>query len=412
MYYDDENENTEIKRIENEANGPESDELYVYEQPTMNTKEKKSFPRFWTYVITGAVTCIVTFVLAIYFVPAIRESGRLPFTPTTASNVLEQYTTTQGSNLSVVDIAKKNAPCVCGVNITAQSQSLFGQTQEIQGSGSGIILTSDGYIATNDHVVDGATSVSVKLYNGDTYDAKVIGTDTTSDLAVIKIDASNLQYAELGTSADLEVGDLAVAIGNPLGEDFAGSVTVGFISALNRTVQVNDTTYNVIQTDAAINEGNSGGPLINQQGQVIGINSVKISSAEGMGFAIPIDSAKPILDDLMQYGYVKDRPQIGFVMGQEISASMAQMYNVPQGIYVDSVIPGGGAANAGMKSQDIIYKMAGQEALTMAECNTIKNQYKAGDTIEIDVKRKDSSGNWNDVKLNVTLTEAQPSGSN
>jgi len=251
-------------------------------------RERRKF-RGWGYIATAVVSVVLSVALTWALVPSIQR-GKLPFTPTTGASVFEQYTSSGENQLSVADIAKKDGPCIVGVNVTAQSQGFFGQVVQTQGSGSGIIMSSDGYIVTNDHVVDGATSVNVILYNGDSYTAKVIGVDTTTDLAVIKIEPKDtLQYAEFGTSSELQVGDLAVAIGNPLGQDFAGTVTVGFISALNRTVQVDGRTYNLIQTDAAINEGNSGGALINQQGQVIGINSVKISSAEGMGFAIPID---------------------------------------------------------------------------------------------------------------------------
>ena len=360
------------------------------------------------YVITAVISVVLSVSLCMALVPAIQR-GKLPFSKTIENNIFEQYTRTEGETLSVVDIAKKNGPCIVGVNVKLTSTGWFGQAYESEGSGSGIVMSSDGYIATNNHVVDGASSVRVTFYNGDEYEAKVIGTDAKTDLAVIKIEAYDLQYVEFGKSGELLVGDLAVAIGNPLGQEFAGSVTVGFISALNRTVQVDGRIYKLIQTDAAINSGNSGGALINQQGQVIGINSVKVSTAEGMGFAIPIDIAAPILDDLIAFGYVKGRPLIGFVARQEITKDMAARYEGPEGIYVGEVTPFGGAEKAGMKVQDIIVKVGGEECLTMIKCNEIKDKYKAGDTLEIEVKRKNEDNDkWESVKLSVVLTEEKP----
>jgi len=374
----------------------------LYEE---NPKKKATA---WGYVWTAAISVSLSVSLCMVMVPGIQR-GKLPFSKTAGESIFEQYTRTEGQNLSVVDIAKKNGPCIVGVNVKMTSTGWFGQAIESEGGGSGIVMSSDGYIATNNHVVEGASSVRVSFYNGDEYDATVIGRDAKTDLAVIKIEAGGLQYAEFGKSGELLVGDLAVAIGNPLGQEFAGSVTVGFISALNRTVQVEGRIYKLIQTDAAINAGNSGGALINQQGQVIGINSVKVSSAEGMGFAIPIDIAKPILDDLIAFGYVKGRPLIGFAARQEITKDMAERYGVPQGIYVGEVTPFGGAEKAGMKVQDIIVKVGGEECLTMARCNEIKDKYKAGDTLEIEVKRKnEATDKWETAKLSVVLTEEKP----
>ena len=211
-----------------------------------------------------------------------------------------------------MDIAKKAGPAVVGVVSKITTTTYFGLSQEQEGGGSGIIINSDGYIITNQHVINGATTVKVVLNNGKEYDAKLIGQDRKTDLAVIKIEETNLPTAELGQSSALEVGELAVAIGNPMGLEFAGSVTAGVISALNRTMTVDGRQYTLIQTDAAINPGNSGGALVNKYGQVIGINTVKIGASgyEGMGFAIPIDIAMPIINELLESGYVKGRPVI------------------------------------------------------------------------------------------------------
>ena len=378
----------------------------MYNEPQLEKSTKKSGAG--AHILTAVLSIALSVAICVAIVPSVQR-GRLPFSRTTGENILEQYTRTDGEMLSVVDIAKKNGPCIVGVNVKSTGVGWFGQAVESEGAGSGIVMSSDGYIATNDHVVAGANSVRVSFHNGDEYDAKVVGRDVKTDLAVIKVEAHGLAYAEFGISGELLVGDLAVAIGNPLGQEFAGSVTVGFISALNRSVKVEDRIYKLIQTDAAINSGNSGGALINQQGQVIGINSVKVASAEGMGFAIPIDTAKPILDDLIEFGYVKGRPLIGFASRQDITREMAERYGVPMGIYVADVTPFGGAEKAGMKIQDIIVKVGGIECLTMQKCDEIKDKYKAGDTIEIEVKRKnEATDKWETVKLSVVLTEEKP----
>lgn len=217
-----------------------------------------------------------------------------------------------GSELSTVDISKKVGPSVVGITSTINNvMSIFNTTSVSEGTGSGIIISADGYVVTNNHVIDGASAVRVTLNTGTEYEAKVVGADSKTDLAVLKIKPDEtLTVAELGDSSQIQVGERAVAIGNPLGMEFFGSTTQGIISAINRKITVDNRTMSVIQTDAAINEGNSGGALVNAYGQVIGINAVKIasSSVEGMGFAIPISEAKPVIEDLIKHGYVKGRP--------------------------------------------------------------------------------------------------------
>lgn len=317
------------------------------------------------------------------------------------------------SGSSVSSIAKKVGPSIVGIRMLTQSPSNWYFNDEMAQSkaeGSGIILTSDGYIMTNYHVVQYAdpknvrsknTTLEVFLSDKQQAKAKFIGGDPKNDLAVIKIDKNHLPPAELGDSASLEVGELAVAIGNPLGLEFQGSVTVGVISALNRTVSVEDKTLNLIQTDAAINPGNSGGALVNSKGQVIGINTIKIlvPGVEGLGFAIPINDAKPIVDQLMMFGYVKGRPFIG-ISGREVTEGIARQYSLPMGIYILDVTPGSGAANAGIQKGDILVSIAGKEVRTMKEVDNIKKNYKAGDTVEVTVVR-----NGNEVKLSLTFSE-------
>ncbi|NLY44271.1 MAG: PDZ domain-containing protein [Clostridiaceae bacterium] len=307
-----------------------------------------------------------------------------------SSSILQSTLVQNGEKtpLSVVEIAKKAGPAVVGIVNKVQTQGFIRETVE-QGSGSGIILTSDGYIVTNNHVVDGASEVTVILNTGQQYDAQLVGKDRKTDLAVIKIDAKGLDYAELGDSSKLQVGELAVAIGNPLGQELAGSVTVGVIGALNRTLQVEDRLLTLIQTDAAINPGNSGGALVNCYGEVIGINTVKIASSniEGLGFAIPINEAKPIIEQLIQHGYVKGRPLIG-IGGRDLSSEVAEIYGLPTGVYVQQVSPGSGAEAAGIRPGDIITKINGKAIRSIKELNAEKDKFKAGDTVELEIYRQ------------------------
>ncbi|WHH59593.1 trypsin-like peptidase domain-containing protein [Petroclostridium sp. X23] len=289
--------------------------------------------------------------------------------------------------LSVMDIAKKVGPAVVGIINRVQTQGFIRETVE-QGSGSGIIMSPDGYIITNNHVIEGATEVTVILNTGKKYEARLIGKDAKTDLAVIKIDAEDLHYAQLGDSSKLQVGELAVAIGNPLGQEFAGSVTTGVISALNRTIKVEDKTMTLIQTDAAINPGNSGGALVNSYGKVIGINTIKMSATgvEGIGFAIPANEAKPIIEELIQHGYVTGRPLIG-ISGRNVTEDIAKMYDLPVGVYVDQVAQNSGAGKAGIQPGDVIVKFNGKTIKTMDELNQEKENFKAGDIVEIEVRR-------------------------
>lgn len=322
-----------------------------------------------------------------------------------SGNLIGSSGANAGQVLDVTQIADKVGPSVVGI-IKKQTVTSWwtGGTVEQQGSGSGIILSSDGYILTNSHVIEGATSVDVVLSSGEEYAATLVGQDTKTDLAVLKIDANNLPAAEFGKSAELKVGELAVAIGNPLGLEFQGSVTAGVISALNRTMEVEGRQYTLVQTDAAINPGNSGGPLVNKYGHVIGINTVKISTSdtEGMGFAIPVDVAVPIIDELIQNGYVSGRPQIG-VGVREITSDMSSYYNMPIGLYVVSVSQGSGAERAGLMTGDIIIKADGKTVTTMDELNDIRDTHKAGEVLKLDIVR---SGNT--MTVNVTLGEEKP----
>jgi len=321
----------------------------------------------------------------------------------------------QSKTYSITEIAKNVGPSVVGVRITTVRTSSYSrypwsQAIETPSEGSGVIISKDGYIMTNYHVVEDAdpkkgnrnnTTLEVFLPDGREAEAKFIGGDEKTDLAVIKIDLDNLPVAQLGNSSELEVGELAVAIGNPLGMEFAGSVTAGVISALDRKVNTGNTVLSLIQTDAAINPGNSGGALVNSKGQVIGINTAKISvtGVEGLGFAIPIDDAKPIIQDLIKYGYVKGRPSIG-ISGYPITETVSRRYGIPVGIYVAEVFSGGGAENAGIKAGDIITSLDGKKVTTMDEVEEIKKKHKAGDTVSVTIVR-----NNKELTLKLTFSE-------
>lgn len=316
-------------------------------------------------------------------------------------------TATNQGELATTEIAKRVGPAVVGITSTVQSQmSIFGTTSQSEAEGSGIILSGDGYIVTNNHVVDGATTVKVTLNTGTEYDAKLIGKDEQTDLAVIKIEPTEqLTIATMGDSNNLEVGERVVAIGNPMGLEFFGSVTEGIVSAVNRSIDVDNRTMNLIQTDAAINSGNSGGALINTKGEVIGINSVKVaySGVEGMGFAIPSSEAKPIIADLLEYGYVKGRPVIG-ISTRDVTSYMAQAYSWPQGVQIME-ISSENAKAAGFQQGDIITEVNGQKITTGEELNKIKSEHNPGDTLKMQVY-KYSTGLTQTIE--VVLSEQLP----
>ncbi len=282
--------------------------------------------------------------------------------------------------LTIPEIVEKVTPSVVGVSSTLKNG---------KATGSGIIMSDDGYIVTNAHVVEDAVSVSILLESQNEYDAEIIGIDSQTDIAVLKISADEkLVPAEFGDSDSLVVGETAIVVGNPLGFEFYSTVTSGIISGLNRELTIEDKTLNLIQTDAAINGGNSGGALVNSCGQVVGISSAKIVTtvAEGMGFAIPINEAVPIIDELINNGYVTGRPLIG-ITGFDIDERTAYYYNMKKGVYVAQIMEDSPASNAGIKVGDIIIRADGKEISTMTELNAVKNNFKPNDTLTVKVFR-------------------------
>ena len=305
--------------------------------------------------------------------------------------------------MKITDIVKKVSPSVVGISTITRSGVA---------KGTGIIMTEDGYIITNAHVVDGAQSIKVLLpdsyadeSNTDssnlTIDATLIGKDTQTDIAVLKVDKTGLTKAEFGKSSDLQVGEAAIVIGNPLGFELANSVTAGIISALDRSITIENRTMNTIQTDASINNGNSGGPLINSYGQVVGITSAKVTSTygEGLGFAIPIDEAIPIIKELIANGYVTGRPTLG-IWGENVSNVYSQYYNIPKGFFVRKINESSGAKAAGMKVGDIVIGIEGKLIETIEQFNKEVKNYKAGDTVKVSVYRDGEI-----IDLNVVLDE-------
>ncbi|MBR6555068.1 MAG: trypsin-like peptidase domain-containing protein, partial [Clostridia bacterium] len=240
---------------------------------------------------------------------------------------------------------------------------------------------------TNYHVIEGANNITVALDDGTEYTAYLIGSDAYTDLAVIRIQQENLTAAEFGNSDKVRVGEIAIAIGNPTGQ-LQGTATSGIISALNRNVEINNTVMNLIQTDAAINSGNSGGPLLNQHGQVVGITSAKVSLSgyEGLGFAIPANTAKPIIEELVRHGYVSGRPLLG-VRVTELSKMAANFYRVPQGLYVQSVNAKSDAAKQGIAVGDIITAINGTAVTGLDVGVSLRNELKAGDTVTVTIYR-------------------------
>ena len=333
----------------------------------------------------------------------------------------------QGETLSTQAIYRKVLPSVVGVTSVFEYQqpsfnfwgfSSDSTTQEAAGTGTGIVMSSDGYILTNAHVISSdtygvSTKISIRLSDETEYEAVIVGYDRQTDLAVLKADAEGLVPAEFGSSDSLKVGDPALAIGNPLGFDLFGTLTAGYISGLDREISVNDTTMKLIQTDAAINNGNSGGPLINQFGQVIGINSMKLSSSyssssasiEGLGFAIPIGDAKKIIDDLSSHGYVTGRPQLGITykdLSQSSSAYSTQSTG-SSGVLVVGVNTDGPADKAGIKAGDIIVGADGELVASAEDLKNAIKKYDAGEKIHLTIVR-----NRNYYDVDVTLEDQNP----
>ena len=305
----------------------------------------------------------------------------------------------EGGGMALQDIYTLNIPSV--VSITCQSS-------RGSSSGTGVVLTADGYIVTNAHVVENAQIISVQLTDDRSFAARLVGCDTVSDLAVLRIDCADLTPAQFGDSSTLRVGDTVVAIGDPLGAAFRGTYTNGIVSAINRDVDMNGRTMTLIQTNAALNSGNSGGPLINCYGQVIGINTMKIGTftddagVEGLGFAIPSTQVKEIVDQIVAQGYVSGRPSIGFT-GEALSTFYQHYYRMPAGLYITEVEPGSDAAKKGIQEGDMLLYLGDTRVTSTQDLKTALYDSEAGDVVEVIVYR-----NGQQYKLELTLSEDVP----
>ena len=324
------------------------------------------------------------------------SASTLPATrPSVTSGDTLLYTTDTGTKaMTTEEVVEKVEASVVAIVINYRQSATYGfQTyyRTAQASGSGVIVSQDGYIVTNNHVVEDAETINVTLSDGSAYEAKLIGTDATTDLALIKIEASGLQPAEIGESETLKRGQTAIIIGNPLGY-LEGSVSAGIISGLDRTLSFSDgsTIYHMIQTDASVNPGNSGGGLFNDRGQLIGIVSAKTSatSIEGLGFAIPSEVFKDIINDLYTYGYVKGRPALGVNIVPVTSAMEAMYYGLSRtGLYVQSFVTSEAESKSELQVGDCIVSVNGTEVLSNSEILSLVSELKIGDTVEVGIYR-------------------------
>ena len=359
-------------------------------------------------IIGGVSTAVAMILFLTILSPVVFENGKLGNEPAQKIEITDKT-----SNV-IAAVAKKSGPSVVGVNVTSTTNDGWFGPQQTQGSGSGIIIRGDGYIMTNNHVIDSSigqnglqtpgSKIEVALSNGKKYTAKVVGHDARTDLAVLKIEANNLPAIEFADSSKVQVGNQVVAIGNPGGMELQGSVTVGYVSGLNRAINGEGSQIKLIQTDASINPGNSGGALVNLEGKLVGVNSSKIAATEfeGIGFAIPSNNAKQISDALIQDKYIKGYPNIGISISQEYTQDFASANNMPEGVGVDSVTFGSAAQQAGIKPGDVITELNGVRVKNPKELDDEKNKHKPGDVMNVKIYRQEKY-----ITLSITLGETK-----
>ena len=377
-------------------------------------------PSFWqktgVKVTALLLACAVIGGAAGYGGAALSSSGKTTIRQSnrTASEITVKQVSGQ-TLMSPAEVYASTVNSVVSINCSSVSTNIFGQSVQSASSGSGFIITQDGYIVTNHHVVSGASSVTVTLHDGREYPATVVGSDSDYDVAVLKINATDLQPVTLGNSSNVNVGDSVLAIGNPLGE-LTFSMSQGIVSCCDRAINVDGTPFNMIQVDASINPGNSGGPLMNLYGEVVGIVSAKYSSysdttVEGLGFAIPIGDVQAIITDIMENGQVTDKPSFGITAGT-MTEQMAAQYQIEQksGAFVYSVNKGGAGEKAGLRMGDVITKVDSTDIASMEDLTAAKKGHKAGDTVTVTYFRDGSSHTTSltfDVKADDTVQESQ-----
>lgn len=355
----------------------------------LRSQEKRDYAISFTACQTEAETVPVTVAQSL---PPVEASAGLELqqSPISPENVPEQ------DGLSLQEIYSRSIPSVVSITSTTATGT---------SSGTGVVLSGDGYLITNAHVVENSTGITVQLTDNRVFPASILGADEISDLAVLRIDGSDLTPAQFGDSSALRVGDTVVAIGDPLGAKFRGTYTDGIVSAINRDVDVNGHTMTLIQTNAALNSGNSGGPLINCYGQVIGINTMKIgtftssSGIEGIGFAIPSTTVKEIVDQLITQGYVSGRPTLGLT-GESLSIFYQHYYRLPSGLYITHVEKGSDSCEKGILEGDILLSLNDTKITTMNEMKAVLNGMEVGDTLTAVIYR-----NGQQYSVVLTLTE-------
>ncbi|MFY9177232.1 MAG: trypsin-like peptidase domain-containing protein [Caldicoprobacterales bacterium] len=388
--------------------------------------DERSYQRkggFWKYIAVALIFLLLGAIGMYYISPELQEPG----SNLAGTNISQEDRTTvekdveddQSSELPslgakgdlfissdnpVVEISEKVGPAIVGItnrSIIKQQEPFFGNIyeEELEGYGSGIIISEDGYIVTNNHVIDNADELVVILKGGKEVQATLVGQDSMTDVAVIKIDEPDLTVAKIGDSDKVRQGELAIAIGNPLGHTLAGTVTVGVISAVNRQITYGSNQFTMIQTDAAINPGNSGGALVNANGEVIGMNTLK-SKAEGLGFAIPSNVFMPIVEELIKEGRI-ERPGIGVTI-VEVTDEMIETYGFPKGVAIYQIMPNGAADKAGLLPRDIIVAVGEKRVETIDELKEEINKYKVGDIVKFTV--------WRDEKEFVVPIKLQQLG--
>ena len=420
-------ENNDFRHEEQGYNNPENLYHFNYNEqqntpgaPGWAEAPAAKKPSFWqkagVKVTALLLACAVVGGAAGYGGAALSSSGKTTIRQSnrTASEITVKQVSGQ-TLMSPAEVYASTVNSVVSINCSSVSTNIFGQSVQSASSGSGFIITQDGYIVTNHHVVSGASSVTVTLYDGTEYPATVVGSDSDYDVAVLKINATDLQPVTLGNSSSVNVGDSVLAIGNPLGE-LTFSMSQGIVSCCDRAINVDGTPFNMIQVDASINPGNSGGPLMNLYGEVVGIVSAKYSSysdttVEGLGFAIPIGDVQAIITDIMENGQVTDKPSFGITAGT-MTEQMAAQYQIEQksGAFVYSVNKGGAGEKAGLRMGDVITKVDSTDIASMEDLTAAKKGHKAGDSVTVTYFRDGSSHTTSltfDVKADDTVQESQ-----
>ena len=420
-------ENNDFRHEEQGYNNPENLYHFNYNEqhntpldPGWAEASAAKKPSFWqkagVKVTALLLACAVVGGAAGYGGAALSSSGKTTIRQSnrTASEITVKQVSGQ-TLMSPAEVYASTVNSVVSINCSSVSTNIFGQSVQSASSGSGFIITQDGYIVTNHHVVSGASSVTVTLHDGREYPATVVGSDSDYDVAVLKINATDLQPVTLGNSSSVNVGDSVLAIGNPLGE-LTFSMSQGIVSCCDRAINVDGTPFNMIQVDASINPGNSGGPLMNLYGEVVGIVSAKYSSysdttVEGLGFAIPIGDVQAIITDIMENGQVTDKPSFGITAGT-MTEQMAAQYQIEQksGAFVYSVNKGGAGEKAGLRMGDVITKVDSTDIASMEDLTAAKKGHKAGDTVTVTYFRDGSSHTTSltfDVKADDTEQDSQ-----